>query len=168
VKRIIRDYKIELAALVAGLLGLYLIIEPIDLRILIIVALRKITAFLEGWGSSESGRASLSQLFGLLLFACLLCFVIWRIRYHFKKSEQWKVGPCPKCGGSLVRVRRNTWDRFLSHTLLPDSRRYLCSNLKCSWTGLRQRSETEHGRRSVRVMEKQKGVSNAGDAPRQT
>jgi predicted RNA-binding Zn-ribbon protein involved in translation (DUF1610 family) len=41
--------------------------------------------------------------------------------------------PCPKCGASLVRIRRNPFDRLLS--LFRSRRRYRCPSHGCGWEG---------------------------------
>ncbi|MFM8319723.1 MAG: hypothetical protein ACKOC5_02325, partial [Chloroflexota bacterium] len=78
----------------------------------------------------------------LALFS--LIFVIGRVRYHFQTAERWSSTFCPRCGAELYRVHRSSFDRLLSHTLLPSARRYACSSRDCSWSGLRRHHFHSH------------------------
>ena len=81
----------------------------------------------------------LSIVIGWLLVLLAVSFAIYRVRYRFTVSERWQASECPRCGGGLQRTRRNSIDRFLSHTLLPSARRYQCENADCRWSGLRRK-----------------------------
>lgn len=81
----------------------------------------------------------LSIVIGWLLVLLAISFAIYRVRYRFTVSERWQATECPRCGGGLQRTRRNSIDRFLSHTLLPSARRYQCENAGCRWSGLRRK-----------------------------
>ena len=41
---------------------------------------------------------------------------------------------CPKCGGSLVRIRRSFLDRWISR-LFGRIQRYRCEQFGCDWQG---------------------------------
>jgi hypothetical protein len=90
---------------------------------------------------------SISNFLGLLLILSAAVLAIWHGRYRFVQSDYWQAVECPRCGSELHRIHRNTWDRVLSRTLLPGSRRYRCNNPDCGWSGLRGRRESERGRR---------------------
>jgi hypothetical protein len=55
---------------------------------------------------------------------------------------------CPRCNGSICRIRRRFVDRFVS--LFTPVRRYQCSNY-CGWeSNLRQRRVAPHGNGAAR------------------
>jgi hypothetical protein len=80
-----------------------------------------------------------SIVIGWLMILVAISFAIYRTRYRFANSERWQATECPNCGSGLQRTRRNSIDRFLSHTLLPSARRYRCENAACRWSGLRRK-----------------------------
>jgi uncharacterized protein with PIN domain len=79
-----------------------------------------------------------------VILVATIAFVIWRIRYRFFNSDQFKATVCPVCGNEIHRVHRTVIDRILSKTLLPHARRYRCINQECNWSGLRRRRHHEH------------------------
>ncbi len=91
-------------------------------------------------------RISVYELAVIGLAVAGFLFVIFRIRYRFFRSQRWRLPSCPRCGGELYRVHRTWFDRVLGKTLLPHSRRYLCQNPECRWTGLKG---IDRGRRQM-------------------
>lgn len=139
-KKFLREYRIELLALAAALLGILLINEQLELR-------AWLTAIGDGFWQGLNDLVdrlleyidtfSLSDLAGWLLVISALAFIFWRARRRFVSSTFWRSKACPRCGGGVMRVHRRTLDRLLSATFLPDARRYRCTNLECGWSGLR-------------------------------
>jgi hypothetical protein len=146
-KRIIAEYKIELGALFMGLLGVFLILERVELWKLLEKLVQTIKTLINWIGETIVGlltNLSLSDLFGMLVIILAILFLVWRIRVRFEKSSHWMADVCPRCGSNLHRVHRTSFDRFLSRSLLPDARRYRCENRECSWEGLRRRRISDH------------------------
>jgi predicted RNA-binding Zn-ribbon protein involved in translation (DUF1610 family) len=153
VKRILREYWVEFLALLVAALGVFLVVKEFSIREVLRLAYHNAIAHLGSWAQSASTSAhnsianfSTSDLLGGVLVLAGLAFIIWRGRYHFYRSEYWKAVNCPKCGGTLHRIHRTAWDRFLSRTLLLGARRYQCKNPECGWSGLRQKRDEDRRR----------------------
>lgn len=84
----------------------------------------------------------------LLIILCAVLIGV-RVRYRVLRSERWISPTCPKCGSDLARIRRTSFDRFLSASFLPDARRYQCRNQACDWQGLKHIQRTGHHRRRL-------------------
>lgn len=80
---------------------------------------------------------SLFDLIGWILIIGAFLIVFRRIRWRYRHNPQRAATVCPRCGSAIKRRHRSAWDRFLGKTVMPDCRRYLCSNPNCRWTGLR-------------------------------
>jgi hypothetical protein len=150
VRRIFREYWVEFLALVIAATGVFLVVKEFSIREVLRLVYHTVIAYLGSWAQSVSTSAnntiaqfSTSDLLGGVLVLAGLAFVIWRGRYHFYRSEYWKAVNCPKCGSKLHRIHRNSWDRFLSRTLLLGARRYQCENPECGWSGLRERRDED-------------------------
>ncbi len=87
-----------------------------------------------------------SILLGSLLIIAIMGLVLWRIRWRWTHSLALKADLCPRCGASIYRIHRSPIEHLLSKTLLPDARRYHCSNSTCSWKGLRKRRHHDSAR----------------------
>ena len=142
-KKLFKEYTIEIIALVIALGGIFLLVEQFEIR----AALRENLAKSSGWlaGLVRSildgisgfvSNLTLSDLTGLILILAAAAFLVWRTRYHFLRSERWRAANCPRCGSKLHRIHRTTLDRLLAFTLLPKGRRYICANPECGWKGL--------------------------------
>jgi hypothetical protein len=134
---------IEIIALIAILVGLFLIFEPWDIKgILLTTAQRSLSVLKDssqsatGWLNELLRNLSVTDLIGLLLVIASVVFIIWRIRLRFQSSPRWRSTECPRCGSPLLRVHRTAMDRIIGKIFLPQSRRYQCSNEDCGWCGL--------------------------------
>jgi hypothetical protein len=156
-KNFLREFRIEVIAILLALLGVFLLVEQIEIR----STLRNWLSSSSGWLAQLAHAAidslvhyiqsfSPSDLVGWILIFSTTVFLVWRIRYHFLHSERWRAHACPRCGSSLHRIHRTNLDRLLTRTLLPKGNRYLCSNPECRWTGLRRRTG-QHGSESPEV-----------------
>lgn len=145
VKKYFKEYRLEFTVGVIAILGLLLI----GLRGQVETMLRQgylqlVSSWqaINQWLKVDLPRFLLDQplstLIGWLLVLLAIPLVIYRLRYRFSVSEHWKATDCPKCGGELLRVHRNLFDRLLSRLFLPTARRYHCANPDCSWSGLRR------------------------------
>jgi uncharacterized paraquat-inducible protein A len=150
-KKFLREYRVELIALAAALLGVFLLTEQFEIR-----------ATLRAWLSALANGLwlglnalidrllvylkafTLSDLLGWLLVIGAIVFTFWRARLRFVSSTYWQSKVCPRCGSSVMRVHRHSLDRLLSATFLPDARRYRCTNAACGWSGLRHHEPHVH------------------------
>ena len=69
-------------------------------------------------------------------YRCNECGAEFEMMLRFSEADRRPV--CPKCESSIKRMHRNIFDRFLSRTFMPNSRRYRCTNSECGWSGLRK------------------------------
>jgi hypothetical protein len=143
-KRFIKEYRIELTAALAILLGVFLLVERLELREFLRDFLQALQdssgTFIQVAG--EKARAyildfTLSDVVGWVLIVIMVSFIVWRVRHRFASDETWRARECPKCNGPLVRIHRRRLDRILVWAFLPGGFRYLCKNKTCRWSGLR-------------------------------
>jgi hypothetical protein len=157
-KKFLKEYRIEAIAVLLALVGVFLLVEQLEIR----ATLRKILTDSTGWIANLARTLldgvynyilgfSLSDLVGWVLIFSAAAFIIWRFRYHYLRSARWRSNTCPRCGSSLHRIRRSNLDRLLTKIFLPHAGRYLCANSTCRWSGLRHRNEHhkhDHGQSS--------------------
>ena len=157
-KRLLKEYRIEFIAGGVALIGIFLMIEPFDIREALLNTLTKlannILAGLEGLVTRVNNRAtvlSVSDVLGILLVLLAVGFIVWRIRFRFRTGKRWQSDLCPKCSSQIMRVHRNWLDHILGATLLPEARRYRCVDSECGWSGLLRRhaSHRHHHREQV-------------------
>jgi hypothetical protein len=138
----VRDYKVEIGGVVVAALGVFLLVERMNIRAALFGWLRN---FLEATVSSlirlgDSAtnllaQLTVSDLIGALLILGAVGALSWRVRWRLMRSVSLSTLRCPKCGGSLHRVHRRFLDRAISRFV--PVRRYRCSNHECHWNGLR-------------------------------
>jgi len=151
VRKILREYRVEIVAVLIALLGIFLLVERLEIRKSLRAAALWLSTFLRQTGTALVDKSvayitsfTLSDLVGWILIILTSLFIAWRVRYRFSTSSYWEADKCPRCGKTLQRIHRTLLDRLLSWTLLPRARRYTCGNSECGWEGLRR-----HKRRSV-------------------
>jgi hypothetical protein len=146
VKKLFAEYRLELIAGMAALVGVILI----GLRDRVVNLLKQgydqlvdILDMLNHALRSDLPRylqaLSIFTVIGWLLVLLAVVFVVYRVRYRFTYSDRWRASECPRCGGRLQRIHRNFIDRLLARTLMPEARRYQCEDDNCRWSGLRRR-----------------------------
>jgi hypothetical protein len=145
-RKFLKEFRVELIALLVVLLGVFLLIEQFDIRITVYQFLEQLVISINQFIQFSKERLwayfrsfTLSDLLGWILIIGTLIFVAWRARYRFLRSDYWRSRTCPKCGSSLERIPRKRVHHILSKTLLFQGRRYKCSNPECNWTGMRHR-----------------------------
>lgn len=150
-KKILREYLVEIIALLIALLGVFLLVEQFEIRKTLLAMINRLVDFLPRFISAVKTEllvyvdsVTLSDLVGWILITLTGIVIVWRVRYRFAKSGAWRANQCPRCGGKLHRIHRNPIDRLFSWTLLPRARRYRCADPECNWAGLR-RSRTGGG-----------------------
>lgn len=150
-RKFLRENRVELIALLVILFGIFLLIEPFEIRESLWKGLRWLSDTLT-WLADVGARQvvgyfksfTISDLLGWILLISASIFFAWRIRVRFLHSETWRARACPKCGSRLHRVHRSRFDILLGRSLLPHSRRYQCENADCGWSGLRYHDYKKH------------------------
>ena len=145
VKKILREYRVEIIAVLIALFGVFLLVERLEIRASLRATLSWLVAFLRQAGTTITERLvayltsfTLSDLTGWILIILTSVFIVWRIRHRFSKSSHWEADKCPLCGKPVHRTHRTVLDRLLSWILLPRARRYSCADSECGWSGLRR------------------------------
>jgi hypothetical protein len=159
-KKFVKEYTVEFIAGGVVLIGIFLILERYTVTAAILSILLKVInpilsvlkRILEGIGY-RVGIMTPSDALGGLLVVLALAFIVWRVRYRFHTSQHWASNVCPKCSSPVTRVHRTWWDRILGATFFPEARRYRCTSLKCTWSGLRRRHIRHRSRHSEQVSE---------------
>jgi Zn-finger nucleic acid-binding protein len=150
-KKNIKEYRIEIAIVLLIVLGIFLLIERMELRSLLTNGLQALqTSFNKLLLLIKTGAEfyildlSISDFLGWVLLILAVVLAIWVARYRFNNSSTFQADRCPKCGSALHRVHRKYFDRLLSRIFLPHARRYRCANHECHWTGLRHPRHRYH------------------------
>ncbi len=150
-RKILREYRIEIAIVLLILLGIFLLVERMELQSMITKglqvlqsSLKNLLALIKIGVEFYIFNLSLSDFIGWILLILGIALAIWMVRYRFTHTPTMQASECPKCGSELHRVHRKYFDRFLSRTFLPHARRYRCANPDCRWTGLRHPRHRHH------------------------
>ena len=140
-KRVFREYRVELVATLMALLGIFLLVERMQIRVTILSFMRAAWRTVSGavWAvvSAVVNRilhTTVSDLTGLVLIILAILIVLRRLRLRLLSRLQNRRA-CPVCGGELRRTHRRRWDRLLS-LLVVRVARYRCKNEECHWEGL--------------------------------
>jgi RNase P subunit RPR2 len=163
--KFLKEYRVEIIALVVIALGVFLLVEPFEIRESLMAWAARLAEQAKVFSDKMVAliiRVPLSDWVGSILLLAATVFVAWRMRYRFMKSKTWRGTTCPKCGSSLVRVHRTRFERLLSRIVLPHGRRYKCSNSECNWSGLRHR--VSHTHREVVVSDVEEDEAIGSDA----
>jgi hypothetical protein len=139
-REFVREYKVELIAGSLALLGIFLLVERMEIRVTILrlasLAWSTVTGVIDVSVKAIVYRLShitTSDLLGLGLIALALAVVLWRVRVRL--IQRYAKHSCPVCGGHLRRRHRRWSDRLVS--LLVPVGRYRCRNEECAWEGRR-------------------------------
>ena len=145
----VRTYWIELAAVLAGIVGLALVLLEgkglVDFASGAVASVRGAFSRFSAWlGSYMTENFTPLNLLGFVLVVMALGFILWRIRVRLPQSPRLRTTICPRCGSELRRVRRTPLDRILTAVFFPQGRRYRCSNPGCRWNGLLRHHHRGH------------------------
>jgi hypothetical protein len=158
-KRFIKEYRVELLAISIIPIGIFLLLERLEIRATLRAAGKKaghtaqwvLKQVTEEIGN-RTAALTISDALGILLILLATGFIVWRIRHRFQISTRWSIDNCPKCSNPIMRVHRSGWDRFLGMTFMPKARRYRCVDPQCGWSGL-LREHIHHHHRSERASD---------------
>jgi hypothetical protein len=138
----LRKYRFELLWLVVVALGLFLLVEQVNLRQRLTDGFIAAAVWLLSRFRSFDNRVvtwleqvSLSDVSGAMLVLAAITAVLLRVRVRLLSNPRLTLLRCPDCGGSIHRIHRHTFDRLLG--LYVPVRRYRCQDLQCGWRGLR-------------------------------
>lgn len=160
-KKILQDYWLEIMLLLAALLGVVLLAGNAGTAGA--VKTRMLNSFADLQQSISGSLTRLDgyvasftafDLVGWLLVVLMVYLVVVRMRRRFRTNPENAATVCPRCSSQIRRVHRSTWDRILAATILPNARRYACTNKRCGWSGLRHQryrlEPTIHERETAR------------------
>ena len=144
----IREYNYEITIVVLIALGIFLLVEDLEIKHYMYLGLRW---FLFSIGDIikeirnnvilllEKKLFELSDLVGisLILFALYLAAKRWRDREIERYS---KLSICPKCGGKLQRVQRTAKQKIISFFYVAQVKYYSCKI--CEFKGIKMLKKT--------------------------
>jgi hypothetical protein len=143
IREFVREYRVELIAGFLALLGIFLLVEQMEIRVTILrlvsLTWRTVTAAIGVVFNAVFYRISnitTSDLLGLGLIVLAIAVTLWRVRVRL--MQRFAEHTCPVCGGNLRRLHRRWSDRLLS--LLVPVGRYHCRNKECGWEGRRAKN----------------------------
>jgi len=150
-KRLIREYYIELLAVIVCLVGLTMVVLHVDFRNATVKMINVFISVLQNIFLSIFQRVeknithfTLSDMFGLIIIIIALAFLYWRVRYRILLRLRWTEHRCPLCQEAVHRIHRSKVDRIVNFFLGRPLRRYQCVNEECKWTGLRYSHKRSH------------------------
>ena len=140
-KPFLKEYNFEIKVILLLGLGIFLLIEDLEIKHYIYLFIRKI--FISTGGSVIWIRDNIiflinkvepSDLVGISLIIYVLFLIAnrWRERMIERFSQLIK---CPKCGGSLHRIKRELNHKFLSILYFVNIKHYHCKS--CNYKGMK-------------------------------
>ena len=144
----IREYNYEITIVVLIALGIFLLVEDLEIKHYMYLGLRwflfSIGDIIKGIRDNiilllEKDLFELSDLVGisLILFALHLAAKRWRDREIERYSE---LSICPKCGGKLQRVQRTPKQKIISLFYVAQVKNYSCR--ECAFKGIKMSKKT--------------------------
>jgi hypothetical protein len=146
-----REYLAEIILAGIILIGIFLLVERMDIRVTLwhglSTLLGGLTSGLElviGQSVQRITSMTLSDLVGLTLIVVAVVAVLWRVRWRLIHDQRFASDTCPRCGGELHRIHRTRLDHIVN--LFVPARRHRCKNKDCDWSGLRFGHSNKHRR----------------------
>ena len=144
----IREYNYEITIVVLIALGIFLLVEDLEIKHYMYLGLRwflfSIGDIIKGIRDNvilllEKDLFELSDLVGisLILFALYLAAKRWRDREIERYSE---LSTCLKCGGNLQRVQRTPKQKIISFLYVVQVKHYSCRS--CTYAGIKMSKKT--------------------------
>ena len=146
-----REYRIEIILALIILVGVFLLVERVNIRAAAGQWVADAQAAVLGGFSAilqiatrRATSLTLSDAIGAAMISLAVVIILWRVRWRLTHDERFASETCPKCGGDLYRIHRRRRDRILNKFV--PVRRHKCKNPECGWTGLRFGHSTTHHR----------------------
>ena len=144
----ISEYNYEITIVVLIALGIFLLVEDLEIKHYMYLGLRwflfSIGGIIIGIRDNiilllEKDLFELSDLVGisLILFALYLAAKRWRDREIERYSE---LSICPNCGGKLQRVQRTPKQKIISFFYVAQVKNYSCR--ECEFKGIKMSKKT--------------------------
>ena len=137
-----REYLTEIVLAGIILIGIFLLVERMDIRVTLwywlstlLVGLTSGLELVIGQSVQRITSMTLSDLVGLALIVASLVAVLWRVRWRLTHDQRFSSDTCPVCGSELHRIHRTRLDRIVN--VFAPARRHQCKNDECGWSGLR-------------------------------
>ena len=147
-----REYRFEILWLIAVLLGVFLLVERVNIRATLRHGLMTVVRVILGGVSHTSQliiaavpSTTISDAIGMGLIVIATGAMLWRLRWRVMHSPRLARPVCPVCGSGLHRIHRHQTDRIIA--LFVPVKRYLCKNPECRWSGLRVGTSAVRSRR---------------------
>ena len=144
IRRLWREFTVEIVALGLAGLGIFLLVEQMQIRVILLrflgillAALSGVVRFVAQGLFRRVAQLTPSDAIGLFVIALAIWLGVWRLHWRVIHSEYLSERICPECSSPLHRAHRRPSDRFISWAL--PVRRYRCTNRACRWTGLKLR-----------------------------
>lgn len=144
-KRLWKQYRVELTFIGLVLVGLFFLIGPFGVKDFLRGTVSSSSSVLKDFLLSLVDRflffllyLTIWDMVGLMLVIGSSVFLLYRINHRYMTNPETTSRVCPRCGGSIERIHRSWFDRLLGRTLLPKARRYRCIDRNCAWSGLRR------------------------------
>ena len=142
-KRFLKEFRVELIAVLVVLFGFFLLIEQFDIRVTIfrfasqlIGQIKSVAETIYKVVINYSQVLTLSDAIGWVIILGASFFFFYRARYRFLLSVYLPAKKCPNCEGSLRNIHRTSWDVFFQRILFTNFRRYSCPNEECQWSSI--------------------------------
>ena len=142
VRRFMRRFGFEIIWLVVVVIGVFLLLEQMNIRDTLISGSQNTMAGLAKGGSQLGTTVadrlesfSLSDAIGIILVLGALLALALRIRWQLLRAVSLSRLKCPRCGAEIHRVHRRRLDRLVSYYV--PVKRYRCFSSQCRWSGLR-------------------------------
>lgn len=134
-----REYRFEITVVVLMALGIFLLVEEMEIRQTIWhwlgIILSATAHGLRGFFNTvlnTLGNMRASNIVGIVLIVIALAMMYTRARNRIIRQNNYMFD-CPKCGNDLQRIHRTRWHKVLELLLWTNIRHYQCK--ECSFKG---------------------------------
>ena len=132
-KPIIKKYSIELLILFLIISGIFLLVENLEIKSMILAHIKFILSFIQNLFSSFIESREGSDIIGMILISTAFILIIFR--YRRMAITDWNYGKeCPECESKMLRKRKDTFHKILARILFVKVRHYFCE--KCNTSRL--------------------------------
>ncbi len=135
-----QEYRFEISVLVLLALGIFLLVEKMEIKAFLFRQLRRVILGTATTISSLANRmfgllmeVETSDIVGIILILIAMGMIFYRLRSRFI-SRHGPLRSCLKCGSDMHRIHRRFRHRILGIILWADVRYYSCK--KCTFKGI--------------------------------